>query len=95
MTRTAPRSIQGQITWAVFRAMTTAEFDAYAISAKDIDAKPERGTVTLDNGQRRVAQYIVGNLTSGRFLSYQTPAGRWIRCTAAVEATFQVSATCN
>lgn len=77
-----------QITWAVNRSMTTAEFDAYAISAKNITSKPEVGTVTLANGQKRHAEYMVGNITPDRYLSYRTPAGHWRRANAAEEATF-------
>lgn len=51
-------------------------------------AAPTKGTVVLANGQRRAAEYLIGNLTGQRFLSYRTPAGHWRRTTPAEEATF-------
>lgn len=46
------------------------------------------GTVTLVNGYKRRAEWMIGSLTGKRLLQYKTPAGRWRNPTPAEVETF-------
>jgi uncharacterized protein YlzI (FlbEa/FlbD family) len=47
-----------------------------------------RGTITLINGHKRVAQRTIGQLTGKVIVQYRTPAGNWRNPLPVEAATF-------
>jgi hypothetical protein len=89
-TTEAPRAVKAPIYWAVIRSIgSVADADAYAASATPITDRPATGTITLINGAKRRAEWMIGSLTGMRRLQYMTPAGRWKNPLPAEIATFR------